>query len=209
MAKTPRGISDAWQPRGLAAALRANEAVRRSVTRQSEIQEAMAQLTSPLLGLSMEKLFPTANLARQLTALHTPELTKVLGVRGVASTGLAAHVKATQQASLYRRASMEKMFPTAELSRQLAALHTLDMTKGLGVGGAASTGLAAQVKATQQASRYSRASLAGITQAQNKRLLAKMSRVGLHASALSERLTRSYDMTALTRPRGQHCLLLL
>jgi hypothetical protein len=198
-AKRPKGIHDAWQARGVTAALGANHAVWRSVAAQAEVQKTMAQLTKPLLGASMEKMFPTANLARQLTALHTPEMTKVLGVGSVASMGFAAQIKATEQASLYRRASVEKMFPTAELTRQLKALQMPEMTRMLGVEGVASMGLAAQIKATEQASLYSRTALAGITEAQSTRLLADMSRVGLHASALSERLTRSYDMTALTR----------
>ncbi len=198
-AKKPKGI---YEARGLTAAVGANmprDALWRSVGAHAEVQKAMAQLTKPLLGASMEKMFPTAELSRQLTALHTPDMTKVLGVGGVASMGLAAQAKATQQASPYSRASMEKLFPTAGLARQIKALQMPELTKVLGVGGLASMGLAAQVKATQQASRYSRASLAGITEAQNKRLLAEMSRVGLHASSLSERLTGSYDVTALTR----------
>jgi hypothetical protein len=201
-AKKPKGIHDTWQARGLTAAVGANmprDALWRSVAPHAEMQKAMAQLSKPLLGLSMEKMFPTANLARQLTALHTPDMTKVLGVGGVASMGLAAQIKATEQASLHRRASMEKMFPTAELTRQLKALQMPDMTKVLGAGGVASMGLAAQIKATEQASLYRRTALAGITEAQSKRLLGEMSRVGLHASSLSEHLTRSYDVTALTR----------
>jgi len=201
-AKKPKGIYDNWQARGLTAAVGANmprDALWRSVGAHAEVQKAMAQLTKPLLGASMEKLFPTANLARQLKALQMPDMTKVVGVGGVASMGLAAQAKATQQASPYSRASVEKMFPTAELSRQIKSLQTLDMTKVLGVGGAASMGLAAQIKATEQASLHRRTALAGITEAQSTRLLAEMSRVGLHASSLSERLTRSYDMTALTR----------
>lgn len=200
--KKTRGIYGDWQPRGLTAAVGANmprDALWRSVAPHAEMQKAMAQLSKPLLGLSMEKMFPTANLARQLTALHAPDMTKVLGVGGVASMGLAAQVKATEWASPYSRASVEKMFPTAELSRQLKALQMPEVTKLLGAGGVASMGLAAQVKATQEASLYSRASLAGITEAQSTRLLAEMSHVGLHASALSERLARSYDVTALTR----------
>ncbi|HEX3510341.1 MAG TPA: hypothetical protein VHT27_04495 [Solirubrobacteraceae bacterium] len=198
-AKRSKGIHDAWQPRGVVAALGASEAMWHSVGAQAEVQKAVAQLSKPLLGASMEKLFPTANLARQLTALQMPEMTKALGLGVGGSMGLAAQIKATEQASLHRRASVEKMFPTAELSRQLKALQTLDMTKALGVGGVASAGIAAQIKATQQASLHRHTALAGITEAQDKHLLAEMSRVGLHASSLSERLTASYDVTALTR----------
>jgi hypothetical protein len=200
--KKTRGIHGGWQSRGLTAAVGANmphDALWRSVAPRAEVQKAMAQLSKPVLGASMEKMFPTANLARQLKALQMPDMTKVLGVAGVASMGLAAQVMATEQASLHRRASMEKLLPTADLSRQLDALRLPDMTKALGVAGVASMGVAAEMKAAQQASLYSRTSLAGITGAETKRLLAELSSVRLVSDSLGAGLARTYDVTALTR----------
>jgi hypothetical protein len=186
-ATKPRGIHDAWQPRGVTAALGANDALLRSVAAQAEAQKTMAQLAKPLLGVSMEKMFPTATFARQLKALQMPDMTKVLGVGGVG-------------------ASMEKLLPTADLSRQLDALRLPDMTKALGVAGVASMGVAEHVKAAQQASLYSRTSVAGIAGIESKRLLAELSsvraemaRVGVLSDSLSTGLARSYHVTALTR----------
>jgi hypothetical protein len=95
--------------------------------------------------------------------------------------------------------SMEKLLPTADFSRQLDALRMPDMTKALGVAGVASTGLVAQMEAAQQASLYSRTALAGITSAETKRLLGELSSVRSVSDSLSVGLSRSYDMTALTR----------
>ena len=183
-ASKPRGIHD-WQPLGVTAALGANDALLRSVAAQAEAQKAMAQLAKPLLGVSMEKMFPAATFARQLKALQMPDMTKALGV----GVGVA---------------SMEKLLPTADFSRQLDALRMPDMTKALGVAVASSMGVAAQAKAAQQASLYSRTSLAGTAGIESKRLLgelssarAEMARVGV--DSLSTGLARSFDVTALTR----------
>jgi hypothetical protein len=79
-----------------------------------EIKKTLAQLRAPL-RVRVEEMFPIANFARQLRGLTAAiDMTKTLGVAGVASTGIASHVKAIEEASAFKASALVEMTQARE-----------------------------------------------------------------------------------------------